>query len=142
MNKIKQVLFVGGVFCLAIVIMFIVLVSASNASYTTISVQSITLSGVTPVYSDAVSGGVQFVNDGRVFLHLTNTNEASRAVTITTPYQEGGLDLADVYVTLAGTTGNVMAGPFPTKLFNDSSGYAQLSFSAIADVKVAAIKLP
>jgi len=140
--KFRMMMFTGLVFSIAVVVLFLVLVSVSYADATTISVQPITLSGITPVYSDAVAGGVQFANDGRIFLHLTNTNGASRAVTITTPYQEGGLDLADVYVTLEATTGDVMVGPFPPKLFNNSGGFVQVNFSAISDVKVAAIKLP
>lgn len=140
--KMRMVLFTAGIFAMGLLAMFLLLTSATYASATTIAVQSITLDGVTPVYSDAVAGGVQFVNDGRVFLHLTNSNASSRAVTITTPYQEGGLDLADVYITLEADTGDVMVGPFPPKLFNDSSGYVQVSFSETDGVKVAAIKLP
>jgi hypothetical protein len=127
---------------LCVAVMFGALSSVSHADYTTISVQSITLDGITPVYSDAVSGGFQFVNDGRVFLHAKNTSGAAVYITVTTPATLGGLDVADVYVTVDATTGDEMVGPFATGIFNNSGGYVYVSNSATTDVSMAAVKLP
>lgn len=141
MNRFVRFGISGFVFVIGVVVMFLVLTSATQAAYTTISVQSIAVDGLTPVYSNAVAGGCQFLNDGRVMIHLRNTNAAARYVTITTPYAEGGLALADVYLTVPGSTGNVFAGPFPTKLFNNSGGYVQIDFSAVDGLTIAALQL-
>jgi len=140
--KVRQVGIGLVVVLVCVGVIFGALSSVSRADYTTISVQPITLSGVTPVYSDAVAGGFQFVNDGRTFLHVKNTNGAARYITVTTPATVDGLAVADVYVTVAATTGDEMIGPFPTGTFNNSGGYVYVSNSATADLTMAAVRLP
>lgn len=140
--KVRQL----GVGLLAVLfgvaVLFGALCSVSRADYTTISVQPVTISGVTPVYSDAVAGGFQFINDGRVMLDVFNTNGSARYVTITTPIQVSGLDVADVYVTVPATTGHKIVGPFATGTFNNSGGYVYVANSATAGLTMAAMKLP
>lgn len=142
MNKILRMLVTGGAILLCVAAIFVLLVSVSSATGTTISVQSVDIDGMTPVYSTSVAAGFQFVNDGRVMIHAKNASANTVYMTVTTPYSENGLALADVYVTLAATTGESMVGPLPTKLFNNSSGYVQVDFSATTSVTAAAIKLP
>lgn len=140
--KFRQLGIGLAVVLVCVAVMFGALLSVSYADYTTISVQSIDIDGMTPVYSDAVSGGFQFINDGRVFLHAKNVSGAAVYITITTPATVGGLDVADVYVTVDATTGDEMVGPFATGLFNNSGGYVYVTNSATTDVSMAAVKLP
>lgn len=138
----KRIIITGGAMMLCVAAIFVLLVSVSSATGTTISVQPVVLTGLTPVYSTSVTAGLQFVNDGRVMVHAKNASASTVYMTVTSTYSENGLALADVYVTLAADTGESMVGPFPTKLFNNSSGYVQVDFSATTDVTAAAIKLP
>lgn len=111
-------------------------------AYTTLTVQDIVNTGLAPAYSSAASGGNQFVNDGKTFLHIKNTNAAVRAITVTTPVTIQGLAVGDVNVSIPATTGDKMIGPFPTSYFNYSGALTKVDFSAVADVTIAAIRLP
>jgi len=80
-------------------------------------------------------------NDGRTFLHVTNTNGATCTVICKTPAQVAGLDVAENSVVVAATTGSNMIGPFPPSLFNDGAGDMRFNFSAITDVLFAGVSM-
>lgn len=86
------------------------------------------------------AGGDQFLNDGDIILYFKNTNASSRTVTVATGGTIGGLAIADVTVALAQNEEKVV-GPFDPRIFNDSSGYVQLTYTAATDVTVAAIRV-
>ena len=86
------------------------------------------------------AGGDQFLNDGDTILYFKNTNASSRTVTIATGGTIGGLAIADASVTLAQNDEKVV-GPFRPDIFNDSSGYIQLTYTADAGVTVAAVRI-
>lgn len=108
----------------------------------TLTVQTISLTGLEPTYAAAAAGGDEFPNDGRTFLHVKNTNAATRTVTINSRSNcDQGFD-HDPAVVIDATTGDTMIGPFDTARFNDpATGRVSVTYSAVTGVTVAAIKL-
>jgi len=76
-------------------------------------------------------GGDQFLNDGRTILYFKNTNVTTRTVTIATAGTIGGLAIADVTVAVAQDETRIV-GPFDPRIYNDASGYVQLTYTAVA----------
>jgi len=102
-----------------------------------IAIQTIDLDGEAADYAAAV-GPDTFVNDGRTFLHVKNTNAATRDVTIdSTKLCDQGFDHNQV-VTIPATTGDVMIGPFPTARFGTT---VTVTYSAVTNLTIAAFKL-
>lgn len=102
-----------------------------------IAIQTIILGGEPADYAAAV-GPDTFVNDGRTFLHVKNTNAATRDVTIdSTKLCDQGFDHNQV-VTIPATTGDVMIGPFPTARFGTT---VTVTYSAVTNLTIAAFKL-
>ena len=107
---------------------------------TSLTVQDIGLSGLTPSYSSANADGNSFANDGDVFLHVKNGSGSDITLTIQTPAKVDGVDIEEVTVTV--TAGSEeMVGAFPTTTFNQSGGVVYVDYSAVTTVTVAAIKL-
>lgn len=107
-----------------------------------LTVQKVVLEGITPTYVAAAAGGDEFVNSGRVFIHVKNANGASaRQVTVDsqTPCSQGYDHNAVVSVPLSDEK---MIGPFPKDRFNDTSGKVQITYDNEADVTIAAIEVP
>ena len=102
-----------------------------------IAPQTIDLDGEHADYAAAV-GPDTFVNDGRTYLHVKNTNGATRTVTIdSTRSCDQGFD-HDVAVVIPATTGDELIGPFPTARFGTT---CTVTYSAVTGVTVAAFKL-
>ena len=76
-------------------------------------------------------GGDQFLNDGRIILYFKNTNAAARTITIVSSGTIGGLAIADVAVAVAQDEVRIV-GPFDPRIYNDASGYVQLTYTAVA----------
>lgn len=107
----------------------------------TLSVQKIALTGLAPSYDAAAAGGDEFVNSGRVFIHVKNGGGSSVDVTVDsqTPCSQGYDHDAVVAV---GAGAEKMIGPFPKDRFNDTSGKVQVTYSGVSSVTIAAIELP
>lgn len=103
----------------------------------TIAIQTIDLDGEPADYAAAV-GPDTFTNDGRTFLHVKNTNAATRTVTVdSTKLCDQGFD-HNQDVVIPATTGDVMIGPFATARFG---ALVTVTYSAVAGVTIAAFKL-
>lgn len=96
--------------------------------------------------SAAAGGGDQFKNDGRTFLLVLNEDASGITVTVTaqaTAFSDALMGPA----TKSDGGGAVAAGkaalfgPFKQAAFNDSSGFVQVTYSAVTSVTVAAIKM-
>jgi hypothetical protein len=87
------------------------------------------------------TNGMNFQNDGNMFIHAKNTNAAQRTLTILTPARVAGVDVADVAVVLPLTTGDKMIGPFDPTIFNQSDGTVNVDLDASAGVTIAVFKL-
>lgn len=90
----------------------------------------------------AVAGGHQFANDGRTSLLLQNTDAASKTVTISVGQTVDGLAVASLTITLPATTGRVLTAPFPRSVYNQTDGKVRVDYSAVTNVKIAAITIP
>ena len=109
----------------------------------TIASESIKRAGLTPTYAAASVGGDRFVPDSQTFLHVKNGGGSPITVTVTaTGKVDSDLALGNLVVTVANAS-EKMIGPFPAQLFvaADGSGLADVAYSAVTSVTVAAIRL-
>lgn len=108
----------------------------------TLTPQVIDLDGITPALVAADVGGDEFVNSGRDFIHIKNTNASPIDVTINSQVDcNQGVD-HDVVVSVPATTGEKFIGPFPKDRFNDAAAKVQITYSAITDVTIGIVRLP
>lgn len=112
----------------------------------TLTVQTITESGLTATYASASAGGDVVANDGNVFLHVKNASGSPITLTIAkqtsatindTVY--GKLTKADATATIAAGA-EVLIGGFKPDAFNNSSGQIAISYSSATSVTIAALK--
>lgn len=111
----------------------------------TLTIQTINDAGSIPTFSAASETGDQYLNTGKQFLAIKNGGgESACIVTITA--QVTSLDLtlygevtkASTILSIeAGTTGFI--GGLYTPIFNDTSGYAQITYNQVESVTIAAI---
>ena len=105
-----------------------------------LTVQEITRAGVAITAAAANVDGNFFTNSGNIALRVINGGASP--ITVTVPAQ-ANCDQGtkhDITVTVAnGATKEI--GPFQMRHYNDASGYVQVTYSAVADVTVAAVKL-
>jgi len=107
----------------------------------TLTIQNVNHTGVAESFVAVAAGGDQFANDGRIFIHVKNTNGASRDVTINSQSNcNQGFD-HDIVVTVPATTGERVIGPFSPGRFNDGSGNAQITYEADSGVTIAVMRL-
>lgn len=134
-----------------VMLKFLALVAAlalpicAMATDVAVSVQQIVNSGLSTAYTStglvASSNNYLFVNDGRVLLHFKKTGAGACTVAVTTPGTMGGLAIADLSVSVAATTGDVIVGPFPASLFNDANGKVTFTLSDTVGLSIAAFRL-
>lgn len=89
----------------------------------------------------ASSNTYQFSNDGKVFLLFEKTGAGASTITVTTPGTIQGIAISDLTASVAATTGDVIVGPFPPSLFNDSSGKVQFTISDTVGLSLIALRL-
>lgn len=106
----------------------------------TLTVQSITRTGLNPTYAAASALGYQVANNGRVFLHVKNGSASAHTVTIESQVSTPppGTSVSDVAVSVPAGAER-MIGPFPPNAFNDADKYMQITYSAVTSLTVAAI---
>ena len=106
-------------------------------------VDVITRAGISPNYNDADVAGDTFMNDAerRTFLAVKNNSVATVTATIATPATLDGLQVADRAVAI-GAGAEVFIGAYPPNVYNQANGTISVTYSAVTDVQVAALKLP
>lgn len=122
---------------------------AAFAAENTLTVQVIDINGLDVSLSAANTDGSQFQNPSneRVMLICQNTNGSTRNVVAETQQATlnvpgyGTVTLSDQTSVVPATTGLTLIGPFPAAQFNDSSGYAHVTFSAVSGLSCAAVSL-
>lgn len=107
----------------------------------TLTVQVTSLTGITPSWASAAEGGDEFLNTGDTYVEFKNTSAGEITVTIQTPAKIEGIDIAEITVAVAATTGVKRIGPFDPSIFNASTGRVVMTYSAHADLTVGAFKL-
>lgn len=105
----------------------------------TLQTQQISPAGTVPSYAAATSGGDEFQVDTHTFLHVKNADSSSHTVTVVTPGTIGGEAIGDAVVAVPATS-EKMIGPFDPEIFRGSDGLAQINYSAVVSVTVAAIR--
>lgn len=132
--------------------LFLVLFLVAGVAYgvpTTLSIVNVSASGTSLADNTAdTSNGDRVLNPGGdVFFIIRNTHASnSSTVTFVTPTAApvipgwGAVARASLAVTLA--AGEVKhVGPFRSNLWNDTSGYVQLTYSGTGAVKVSPLRL-
>ena len=96
--------------------------------------------GVIPTYTACAAGGDEFVNNGRVSIHIRNAHGADPR-TITIDSQTGCNQEAsdhDIAVVITAANDEKVIGPFPKARFDDAAGKVQITYSdAAADMTIA-----
>jgi len=90
----------------------------------------------------AVSDGHSFTNDGQTVLLCQNTNASARTVTVVSTQTVDGLAVADLAIVVPATTGRMVTATFPRTVYNQTDGSVWINYSATADLKVAAVRIP
>jgi hypothetical protein len=112
-----------------------------------LTIQDVVEGGLNASYASAASGGDALLNlDGEVFLHVKNGDASSHTVTITA--QDGSQEVpgfgtmtkANLQVSVP-ASGDRFIGPFPRAAFNDANGKVQITYDAVTNVTIAALRL-
>ena len=90
----------------------------------------------------AAAASQEFENDGRTFVHVKNTNVATRTITLAKTGNYVGHTLAATVITIGANTGDQMIGPFPKGIYNAADGNIDITWSDTADVTIGVFKLP
>lgn len=110
---------------------------------TALAKQQITSAGVAAAYEAANADGHMIDGDERTFLHVKNGSAASINVTVQTPQQRDGLDVAERVVAVPAGAERFI-GPFSKQQYNRPSGGTDpdkvyVDLSAVASVTLAAL---
>ncbi len=105
--------------------------------------QKILKSGIIPSYTGSLLTTNTYLvrNNGRIALHFKKSGAGDCVVTLQTPVQVSGLDVAENAVTVPATTGDKLIGPLPPSVFNDGLQDARFTLSEITGLTVAALEL-
>lgn len=106
-----------------------------------LTAQTVLTSGLQPTYVGASAGGDTFANsDERNYLHIKNASASAVNVTINsiTPCNHG-FD-HDIVVSIP-AGGERMIGTFAVNRFNNDQGVVSITYSAVASVTVAVIRI-
>ncbi len=108
-----------------------------------LSVERILQTGLIATYSGSllVADTHQVRNSGRVFLHFKKSAAVDCVVTVQTPKQVAGLDVAELAVTVPASTGDKFIGPFPPSVFNVAAGDLEVTLSDVDGLTVAVLEL-
>ncbi len=98
-----------------------------------LSVQQISIAGLTPTMVAAAGGGDTVPAGDRNFLLVRNGGGSGITVTVTTPGTVGGLAIADATVSV-GAGADKLIGPLTASLFGDP---AAVAYSGVTSVTVA-----
>ena len=86
--------------------------------------------------------GDQVVNDGRTLLYFRNAHAATTYnITLTSGATVAGLAIENIAFTLAPVGTMKVIGPFEPRYWNDANGYIQITYDAVTDLKVRAIRV-
>jgi hypothetical protein len=106
---------------------------------TALTVQEITLAGLTPAYVAANAEGNYFNNDGRAYLEVVNGGVDPVTVTINSiALCSYGFDHNTEVIVSNGVTKKI--GTFPPGRFNDASGRVNVTYSGVTSVTVGVFK--
>lgn len=106
----------------------------------TLTVQTVTRSGLSPSFTAASAGGDAFPNAGNVFHVVKNGDSSAHTVTYVTQATEDGLEIADREVAIPAGEER-WTGPFPKETYNDGTGHVQVTYDGVTGLTGAAVSL-
>lgn len=100
--------------------------------------------GVAPTRTGALSTGntYKFRNNGKTLLHFRKSGANACTVTLTAQGTVRGHALANQTVNVPATTGDVIVGPFPRDIYDDSNHDVSFTVSEVTGLDVAVIQIP
>lgn len=110
----------------------------------TLTTQSITRAGVTPTYAAAAAGGDACEVGDDIYLHVKNTNAATRDVTLAIPSTAStypNVTYTNVVVTIPATTGDKLIGPISALFKNATTGRCTITYTSDVGVTIGCFKL-
>lgn len=106
----------------------------------TLTVQTISHTGLEVAPVAAAGGGDDFANDGRTMLYVVNGDASPHTVTIDSKVTCNFGSDHDVAVTVPAGESRWI-GPFAPSRFNGADGLVDVSYDGVTSVTVAAVKL-
>lgn len=100
-----------------------------------ITVQNVTINGLSMTYESANVDGNYFTNTNGCFLFVKNTSAVSITVTFTAP-NDCKYGVNHVFTRVVAVDEQCVV-PLTPKRFNDTSGITNFTYSAVTDVEVA-----
>jgi hypothetical protein len=112
---------------------------------TTVPVVDLTMAGIsvgsgTGETDGDVANGMDFVNDGNVFLHVRNTDATSKNVGLKCPLLIDGNAVAD-FTSAVSSGAEELIGPFPVSVMQQSNGRVNFDVNSTL-LKIKAYRLP
>lgn len=106
-----------------------------------LSVQQVSLTGLSATYTAAATAGDEFANSGKSVLHVMNADSASTTVTVNSV--DNCNQGYDHNVAVAVPSGSeIFIGPFNRARFNAADGNVDVTYSSVADLTVAVVEVP
>jgi len=100
---------------------------------------------IVPTEEDALDGGNEFVNSGRMFIYAKNNHaDTDRTIKVNSQVLCSQNEDHDLAVVITAAQDFKMVGPFPKDRFNDENGKVQITYipSAGTDIKIAVLEVP
>ena len=110
-----------------------------------LTVQTAATAGTTFSATSAAGGGDTFVNNGKTIFYANNGSGGNITITFTaqnTVTINGlALSVSSLAVVVEAGTAEII-GPFPTQIFNNSSGAVAVTYSGVTTLTVRPISMP
>lgn len=105
-----------------------------------LTVQQVLNTGLEATFSSANADGNYFINDGKTFIEIVNSDGSDHNIVIDSPVECNQGSSHDITVTVtAGERRHI--GPLSKSRFNDDNGYVNVTYSAVTSVTIAVMKL-
>src|SRR5690348_7676360 len=92
----------------------------------------------TRTFASCAAGGDTFATGDEVYLEVKNAGGSSQTVTVATPGNVEGIGESGFAFQVPATTGDVIVGPFPTRLFGVN---ASVTYSAVTSLTIAVLSM-
>jgi len=108
-----------------------------------LSVEKLAPTGLAATYTGSLSTDNTYKvrNSGRMFLHFKKSGAGDCVATIQTPKTVGGLAVSEQAVTVPATSGDMMIGPFPPGIYNDTNQDVNFTLDEVTGLTVACVEL-
>lgn len=109
----------------------------------TLTVRKVVLTGVDPALVACASGGDKFLVAKGTYLHVKNTNAATRTVTVDSKKNCDQDSDHNSVTTIPATTGERMIGPFEdvARWGDANTKLADITYDAVPGLTIAAVQL-